>query len=445
MHKPIIIKDLSLPFTKIEDFSATIHYGDRIILIGRNGAGKSTLLKSILKQCDDVQVGYVPQMIKGFEALSGGERFNAALTKALSVDPEMLLLDEPTNHLDSRNKKSLLQLLKHYPGTLVIATHDMDLMEGILWHIKDDQISIFKGSYEDYKRELELQQHSLEQKKLKLNQEKKYLHEDLMDEQVRAKKSRLRGEKRTKEKKWPAMVAKMKEQQAAKTTGDRKKTLGEKRQDISERLKELQLPEVIKPKFSLETLDNNSDILVVDGTAGYHPDKPVLKNINLALSKNDRLAITGQNGSGKTTLIKAILGDPSVWTSGEWIVPKKEHIGHLDQHYKTLDPDKTVLEHFEDLLDKRKYLNDYLFRTDEQVNTKASCLSEGEKARLSLAQIGAHTPRLLILDELTNNLDLETKEHVIQVLRDYPGTLIVISHEQGFLDAIGVTQHFSCL
>ena len=123
-------------------------------------------------------------------------------------------------------------------------------------------------------------------------------------------------------------------------------------------------------------------------------------------------------------------------------------IGYLDQHYGTLNPDKTVLETIADLVtnwshaEVRRHLNDFLFRKNEEVNCLVSGLSGGEKARLSLAQIAAKTPKLLILDEITNNLDLETKEHVIQVLKSYPCAMIVISHEADFLEQIGVHSHF---
>ncbi len=127
---------------------------------------------------------------------------------------------------------------------------------------------------------------------------------------------------------------------------------------------------------------------------------------------------------------------------------KRKDIGYLDQHYGTLHPDKTVLETIADLVpawshaEIRRHLNDFLFRKNEEVNSPVSTLSGGEKARLSLAQIAAKTPKLLILDEITNNLDLETKEHVAQVLKAYPGAMIVISHDADFLEEIVVNSYF---
>lgn len=120
----------------------------------------------------------------------------------------------------------------------------------------------------------------------------------------------------------------------------------------------------------------------------------------------------------------------------------------MDQHYSTLSAEKTVLETIAELvptwshIEVRRHLNDFLFRKNEEVNALVRTLSGGEKARLSLAQIAAKTPKLLILDEITNNLDLETKDHMIQVLQSYPGAMIVISHDADFLEKIGVNSYF---
>jgi ATPase subunit of ABC transporter with duplicated ATPase domains len=131
---------------------------------------------------------------------------------------------------------------------------------------------------------------------------------------------------------------------------------------------------------------------------------------------------------------------------GDWFVPKKEDIGYLDQHYATVDPKHSVLEAISALVpcwsykEVRKHLNNFLFSKNEEVNVLVSDLSGGEKARLTLAQIAARTPGILILDEITNNLDLQTKEHVIQVLKSYTGAIIIISHDPDFLGEIGINK-----
>lgn len=211
-----------------------------------------------------------------------------------------------------------------------------------------------------------------------------------------------------------------------------------------EQLSHLFLLEVIVPKFSITaaSLSDRAIVTIRDGCVGYVNSDP-LQKINLSISSRDRVAILGDNASGKSTLIKAILNDVSVIKSGSWSVPQRLDIGYLDQHYATLSTDKTVYENITELVQNwthieiRRHLNDFLFSKNEEVNLVVSELSGGERARLSLAQIAIKTPKLLILDEITNNLDLETRSHAIEVLKNYPGSLIIISHDDDFLSKIG--------
>jgi ATPase subunit of ABC transporter with duplicated ATPase domains len=166
------------------------------------------------------------------------------------------------------------------------------------------------------------------------------------------------------------------------------------------------------------------------------------------IGARERIAIAGDNGSGKTTLIKAILADSTVKRTGSWNMPKPQDIGYLDQHYSTLSSALSAFEIIETrvpewtIQDIRAHLNDFLFRKNEEIMLKVQHLSGGERARLSLAHIAAKSPKLLILDEITNNLDLETREHVIQVIKDYPGAMIVISHDADFLKQIHIDTHY---
>lgn len=457
MHKPIQIKDLDLSFphkTCFEKFSCQIPYGSRIAIIGRNGSGKSSLLKMIPAICDeDVVVGYVPQVIIDHTDLSGGQRLNKAVTEALSLDPNVLLLDEPTNHLDSRNKKSLMRMLQNYPGTLIMVSHDKELLRhctDTLWHIDHGKVHIFSGNYDDYMREIKLKRSSIEGELELLNRQKKDMHHKLMQEQQRSSKSKAKGAKSIDQRKWPTVVSNAKAGRAEETSGRKKSAIDKRKSDLTESLSDLRLPEIIIPKFSLKSSDVVRGIVVhISGASvGYSENQPILSGIILSLGSGERVAITGDNGSGKSTLIKALLGDESVCKTGDWHVIKREDIGYLDQHYGTLYSDKTVLETITDLVphlphtEIRRHLNDFLFRKNEEVNALVRTLSGGEKARLSLAQIAAKTPKLLILDEITNNLDLETKEHVVQVLREFPGAMIIISHDADFLDEIGVNSYF---
>lgn len=464
-HKPISCHNVGLSFPQkvcFEGFTIQVHPGGHIAIIGQNGSGKTTLLK-MLQGCiepsqgeiyvpDGVVFSYVPQVIEEFESLSGGQRFNKALTQALALNPDVLLLDEPTNHLDVNNRRSLMRMLGAYRGTLIVVSHDVELLRNCvdnLWHIHDGKVHIFSGNYDDYIGEISIKRLAIEEEFARLDRQKKDIHQALMKEQLRAKNSRLRGEKHIRERKWPTLVSDAKARRAAETSGRKKSAISHTKQDLTERLSELRLPEIIKPKFSLTASGGGSKTLVSiqDGVCGYK--EPILQGVNLSLCSQERMAIRGDNGSGKTTLIRAILGDPSVLKSGQWFTLNPADMGYLDQHYRTLDLQKMVLETIQELVpewshaDLRTHLNDFLFRKNEEVNALVSILSGGEKARLTLAQIAAKTPKLLILDEITNNLDLETREHVIQALRDYPGAMIVISHDEDFLKAVSISSFYN--
>lgn len=467
MHKPIQIQNLSLSFSHkicFEHFNAQVIYGQHIAIIGRNGSGKTSLLNVLqgilecscgdIKGLDNLKMGFVPQSTYlEKNALSGAQHFNAALTSALSLNPDILLLDEPTNHLDKHNRKTLMRYLKSYTGTFIVISHDTELLRHCVdtfWHIDNHEINVFSGSFDDYLREQNNQRISIERELNHFGKQKKEIHEALMKEQKRASKSHAKGEKSINQKKWPTIVSSTKASRASNSAGRKKAAIEHQKQTLMHKLSELRLPEIILPKFSLEAsnLANKVLVSIYNASIGY-PNKPLLiENFSLYIEGTSRIAIQGDNASGKSTLIKAILGINNIIKQGEWNLPSIQNMGYLDQHYHTLSCDKTVYETISELtpnwshIEVRRYLNDFLFRTNDEVNHLVSKLSGGERVRLCLAQIGAKTPKLLILDEITNNLDLETKTHVIQVLKAYPGAMIIISHDTDFLEAIELSEFY---
>jgi ATPase subunit of ABC transporter with duplicated ATPase domains len=439
----IKIEALSLVFPHkvcFEHFSTVVEDGERIAIIGRNGSGKSSLLKVIAET--NANVDYIPQIIESFENFSGGEKFNKALSQALSMDPSVLLLDEPTNHLDTANRNSLLRMLQNYFGTLIIVTHDREILRkhvDTIWHIEDGKVHIFHGKYDDYMAERRQKREAILRQIELLNAQKKAAHQSLMKEQERIAKSKASGKKKVENRRWIPAVQDQKVNQAEKSQGSKLKAIDTKKQELIEQLENLKLPEVIMPHFSISSADIGHRMLlsIRKASVGYG-EKIILRDVNLSLMSREHLAIVGSNGSGKTTLIKAILGDPCVAKTGEWNLISRDQIGYLDQFYGTLDAEKTAYE----IIPDRRILNTFLFRKNEEVYNKVKNMSGGEKARLSLALLSLNTPKLLILDEITNNLDLETKEHVTQVLKAYPGAMILISHERDFLEAIRVDQYY---
>lgn len=461
-HKPIHIQNLELSFphkTCFDNFNTQIYYGNRIAIIGRNGSGKSHLLQCIagltqatsghIKHDTDVTFGFVPQIIENHDILSGAERFHQALTSALKQQPNVLLLDEPTNHLDRRNKQQLLRMLQSYAGTLIMVSHDTELLRNTvdcLWHIEHGEITQFHGAYDDYVREIAQQRESIEREVARLKAQKHQLHDALMKEQARAAKSKAKGEKSIQQHKWPTIVSAAKVNRAKETTGRNKANIDDKKQLLSEKLSQLYLTDIITPNFSIDAAKtcDYTLISITDGAIAYSNNLALLQHIHFSMSSKARVALLGDNASGKSSFIKAILTDSRIVSRGHWLVPKPEDIGYLDQHYANLNPEKTVFEMISELkpswssLEIRQHLNQFLFRKNEEVETYVKNLSGGEKVRLSLALIAADTPIMLILDEITNNLDLESKHHVTQVLKAYPGALLIISHDADFLESFDI-------
>jgi ATPase subunit of ABC transporter with duplicated ATPase domains len=461
MFKPIQLKNVSFILPQkscFENFSAQVPFGSRIAIIARNGLGKSSLLKMLLGEMkasegeiivpQDAIIGSVPQIINDFESFSGGERFNKALTKAINPEGDILLLDEPTNHLDDKNRLSLMRMLRFFKGTLIVASHDVELLENLFdtfWHIEGGEIHVFSGSYHDYLRKVKIHCASLRHKEKELFKKEKDVHNSLMKEQVRAKQSKQKGKKSIKQKKWPTIVSNAKASRALQTSGSKKKAIRNAKNEVQKQLSELELVREIKPSFSLKHFSkkNANLVSITEGSVGFN--KPIISNISLSIGSEERVAISGSNGSGKTTFLRALIGDPMVQKTGSWQVENSDEIGYLCQYYKTLQENKTVLETITEILfdqeipQIRRFLANFLFFKNEEVNTLVKNLSGGEKVRLSLAIICAKNPKILILDELTNNLDRQTREYVIQVLCEYPGALVVVSHDTDFLKRIAIT------
>lgn len=448
-HKPLNLHNLSLILphkTCFMDFACQIHHGDSIAIIGRNGAGKSTLLNMIKNQAEEQNfiTGFVPQIITNNNSSSGGEKFMLKLMEEISKAPDFLLLDEPTNHLDSDNRSNLFHMLDNFDGTIIVVSHDVELngKMDILWHIHNEKINLFKGNYDDYIAWQKQEYQTMENSISKLNQEKRDLHKSLMKEQARASKSKVRGQKSIDNRKWPTITSKAKTDRAATTSGKKKSDISKSREEITGKLGDLYMPKKLNPKFYLQHDSGGGQINVSNGTIFYETTKPVLQNINIVIEAGSKVLVKGKNGSGKTSLIKAMLGQ--INRSGNWKIPK--HTGYLCQFYKNLPEDLSPYELIESSRSDwqrdeiRKHLNDFLFRKNEEVFSKISNLSSGEKARLSLCQIASSAPQLLILDEVTNNIDLETKHHISQILKAYKGTLIIISHDQGFTDELRMDQ-----
>lgn len=463
----IQLQGVSLAFphkTCFSDFSAVLDWGQRLAIVGDNGSGKSSLLNILyasrapdaghVQRLDGLRIGYVPQIVDSAYGLSGGEAVNQALSRALAQQPDLLLLDEPSNHLDAANRRSLLRMLQHFGGALVVVTHDQALLDALcdtLWHIEGGAVQVFSGRYADFLLERERQRQKIEQQLLHLKREQHAAHAARMQEQERASKARERGAHSIAQRKWATIRSPAKLGRGNTTAGRKQSAISAAQRDLGEQLSALPRADVIVPRFQLGAAAAGPGTVVSISKASIGYDQPLLSDIHLRLQAGERLALTGDNGSGKSSLAMAIAGrGPVRRLAGEWSVPAAAQIAYLDQHYRDLTPGDSVLETLQcaapdwSLEQQRRCLSDFLFRHDAAVYADVASLSGGEKARLSLACLAARTPRLLILDEVTNHLDRSARTHVIEVLQQYPGAMLLISHDEDFLRALGSVERIQC-
>ncbi len=345
--------------------------------------------------------------------LSGGWLRKLALAKALVTAPDILLLDEPTNHLDIKSVLWLESFLKDFAGTILFISHDRAFIRGVSTRIIDLDRGILKsypGNYDLYIEQkahdlqVESQQNSLFDKKLA--EEEVWIRQG-----VKARRTRNEGRVRA--------LEKLRNERQARREVRNQSTMNITQGDRSGKL-----------VFEAEHLT-----IAFDG-------KVIIKDLDLLITRNDRLAFIGANGTGKSTLIKMIMGNLAA-TSGKMRSGVNLDIAYFDQHRDALDVNKTVQEIVgegkQEVVVNGKprhvlgYLQDFLF-SPKRARTPVRALSGGEKNRLLLARLFLRPSNLLILDEPTNDLDIETLELLEEVVANYAGTVILVSHDRDFVN-----------
>ncbi len=344
---------------------------------------------------------------------SGGWRMRLALGAVLFMEPELLLLDEPTNYLDLEGTMWLESYLSNYPHTVLIVSHDRDLLnrcvQAIL-HLDRGKLALYTGGYDDFE-EARREKQRLEGK-LRKKQEEERAHIQSFIDRFKAKASKAR------------------QAQSRVKALARMKPIAEQAED-----------RVIPFNFPKAAKEIASPLIRIEGAvAGYEPGKPILRNLDLRIDHDDRIALLGQNGNGKSTFAKLVAGrlEP---LAGHVFGPKKIEVGYFAQHQlDEVSSDKTPYDYIVELMpeateaQKRAKLGQYGFGA-QKLMTKADDLSGGEKARLLFMLTAFRGPHLLILDEPTNHLDVDSREALIHALNDFEGAVILISHDRHLVEA----------
>lgn len=453
-NKPIIsITNLSKSFDnfavfKHADFS--IQQGEKIGLVGSNGSGKSTLLKilngsikpdegsvSISKGSD---IGYIPQEFDA-DNLSGGEKTKKALAKIFSSQNDLLLLDEPTNNLDIEGLETLEKFVKESDKTFLVVSHDREFLDRTVNRIfeideVDKKLRIYDGNFSSYlqarnariEKEWAEYNDSVENKKrLEKTVEEKLRRADEISRSKLPDNDKMQGKTKVE---WGQRIF----QRGAKLLKNRLENT-----EILEKPKEF-----LPLNINFEVGERSGDkVLELVSVIKKMPSE-TLGPINLLIQYGDKILITGENGSGKTTLLKMIMGEVFP-DSGEIKHGTNLKIGYLPQQEDFISEAKVKDEFIrhtkiEEGL-SRRILNRFKLSTDD-VNKKIKDLSSGERSRLIIATIMAQKVNCLILDEPSNHLDLQALESLEYAVKNFEGTLILVSHDRYFIKQIKPLKSF---
>ncbi|MDO6466707.1 ATP-binding cassette domain-containing protein [Neptunomonas phycophila] len=348
-------------------------------------------------------------------SLSGGWRRRAALGAALVQNPDLLLLDEPTNHLDIGTIEWMEQQLIEFRGGLLFVSHDRALVDHLATRIIEldrGVLTSFKGNYTSY----------VEQKQVLLENE--------------ARQNALFDKKLAQEEVWIRQGIK-----ARRTRNEgRVRTLEKLRNERAERMNRQG-----KASFNLEEAQKSGKLAAeLEHVSVAFEGKQVIRDFSMTLQRGDRVGLIGPNGAGKSTLLKLILGDIEP-DSGSIKRGTKLEVAYFDQLRGQLDMDKTVIDNISEGRESIEingntrhiigYLNDFLF-SPERARTPVRALSGGECNRVLLAKLFSQPANLLVLDEPTNDLDVETLELLEEILMEYKGTVLLVSHDRAFLDNV---------
>jgi ABC transport system ATP-binding/permease protein len=456
-----------------EGINLTVEQGEKVALVGRNGSGKSTLLKIIAgyikPDSGDVAIqkgirsaylnqlvpgampGSVIEVVKGgvnqakdsseidddwemqqqaekvishlgleadklFNSLSAGLKRQVLLARALANEPDIFLLDEPTNHMDIDSIKRLEAMLLRFNGALILVTHDRLFLQRIANRIVEiDRGQLFDQSC-DYETFLERRAAALEVEEVQ---------NALFDKNLEKEEQWIRGGIKARRTRNEGRVREL--QKMRQVRRERKERSGSVRIEAQ------------------ETERSGMLVIKADNVSCNYGNNPIVSNLSTVIMKGDRVGILGPNGCGKTTLLRLLLGEISP-DSGNIRLGTNLQISYFDQLREQLDENKTVqdniVERNQDSITingKRRhiigYLQDFLF-SPGQIRSYVSLLSGGERNRLLLARLFTRPSNLLVMDEPTNDLDIETLELLEDYLMNYTGTVILVSHDRAFINNV---------
>ena len=359
-------------------------------------------------------LGFKDDQIDGdVGALSGGWKMRVALARVLVGRPDVLLMDEPTNHLDIESIIWLEQFLKSFSGALLMTSHDREFMNRTVSKIAEidaGEIITYSGNYDFYERELVIRE---------ANQQAAFARQQSM----LAKEQRFIDRFRTHAAKAAQVQSRIK---------------------ALDKIERIELPKkrhVVKFEFRVPARSGDQ-VAVIEDLHKSYGSRVIYQGFSLTIRRGERWAVMGRNGAGKTTLLKMIAGVSEPDSGGVRLGASLSMGYFAQQSLEVLDPDLSIIEQLQkdfpqDGMGSLRTLAGAFQFSGEDVDKRIRALSGGEKSRLAMARMLYNPPNFLVLDEPTNHLDVATKEMLVEVLKDYEGTMIFVSHDRMFLRGLG--------
>ncbi|HTJ51476.1 MAG TPA: ABC-F family ATP-binding cassette domain-containing protein [Cyclobacteriaceae bacterium] len=385
------------------------------------------------------------------ETLSGGQKTKVFLAGISIHEPELILLDEPSNHLDVEARQLLYSFIQSTSSTLIVVSHDRKLLNLLdtVCELSKHGIKIYSGNYNFYAEQKRIESNALNQDLQSKEKALRKAREKERETLERQQRLDARGKKKQEKAGVARIMMNTLRNNAENSTSKIKSVHAEKIDGISQELHELRsaLPDIDKMKFGFDSSSLHKGKILFTATNinfGYNSQLLWQQNLNFQITSGERIALKGLNGSGKTTLIKIILGELAPETGSVYRAENKSV--YIDQDYSLIDNQFKVYEQAQQFntsaLQEHEVkirLNRFLF-TKESWDKPCSALSGGEKMRLMICclTISNQSPDIIILDEPTNNLDIQNVEILTAAINEYRGTLIVVSHDESFLEQINI-------
>lgn len=383
-------------------------------------------------------------------SLSGGQKTKVFLAGIFIHQPELILLDEPSNHLDKEGRQRLYEFIRTYSGAMIVVSHDRTLLNLLdtTCELKRNGLSVYGGNYDFYVRQKQIEHDALNRN---ISHKAKELRKAVEKERMvveRLQKTDIRGKNKKEKSGVSKMMMNSLRNKAESSTSKVKSVQAERTGEITKELKDLRspLPDTDRMKFDFDDSGlHHGKILFSAAKINHSYTGPKLwkENLDIQIRSGERIALNGPNGSGKTTLIKIILGE--IFPETGTVHRAENNAVYIDQDYSLIENDLTVFEQaqkFNSALlqdhEVKTRLNRFLF-TQPDWDKSCRALSGGERMRLMICclNINNKSPDIIILDEPTNNLDIQNIEILTAAINQYHGTLIVVSHDTRFLEEIG--------